>query len=107
MIDYGQSTAHFSPRNTRAPARSIDIIGTIPDPPATNSEGWASFGFQLKGPPIGPLSSNASPGCMARWKYCDTSPSGMSSTVSSILPKIVVKHSEETIHVYQLYLKEM
>jgi hypothetical protein len=64
--------------------RSIDISGTTPDPPPTSSAGVRPD--QAKKPPIGPRTSNSSPGSTTSHRYSETSPSGSRSTVSSISP---------------------
>ena len=63
--------------------RSIAISGTSPEPPATSSSGPPSSTAHVKCPPIGPRTSNSSPGGRSSTSYGETSPSSMSSTVSS------------------------
>ena len=62
----------------------MDRMGTMPDPPASSSNGPPSSGPQVNGPPMGPRASSSSPGCTTSWKYGETSPSGISSTVRSM-----------------------
>ena len=63
--------------------RSIDISGTSPEPPPISSSGPPSGTDQVKCPPIGPRTSNWSPGRTSSTRYGETSPSSISSTVIS------------------------
>jgi hypothetical protein len=62
----------------------IAMSGTIPDPPATSSSGSAAAASHTKKPPIGPRTSNLSPGTCTSCRNGETSPSVTRSTVISI-----------------------
>ena len=62
------------------------MSGTIPDPPATSSNGPSIDRSHTKYPPIGPRTSNRSPTTTVSSRYGETSPSAIRSTVMSISP---------------------
>ena len=64
-------------------ARTIAISGTIPLPPPSSMTGAVTSSVQTNQPPIGPRTSNTSPGCTTSARYGETSPSDSRSTVSS------------------------
>ena len=61
--------------------RSIDITGTSPEPPATRYSGPPSVTLHANQPPIGPRSSNMSPGCATSTSHGESSPSPTRCTV--------------------------
>lgn len=65
--------------------RIMDMMGAIPDPPASISTGPPSSIDQVKGPPIGPRISISSPDSTTSWKNGDTSPSGIISIAISMV----------------------